>query len=220
MEHWKKYKETNTYISDEGNVFTLSKTGKHIHRKPSLHTKGYLKISIGKENISMHRIVAQLFLEPNDLKPHVNHKDFNKANNHVDNLEWCTVDENNDHAQQHNKGSISKPYVVITKNNEFIAEFKSQNLAFKYKINKKGLICVDKKTYLSGYKYSKKPNKKRTIFIKSTNRLLSDAQVLEIKELFLNPEYYDYRIANMYGVNSGTIRCIREGKGYSDVVKK
>lgn len=222
MEYWKRYKKTNNYISESGNILTLSKTGKHIFRKPCETKKGYFKLRLAGEYEYVHRLVAKLFIEPVKSKNNINHKDLNKKNNHYSNLEWCTVHENNDHAQNNGVGTLSIPYVVITKSGQFIGEFKSQNAAFKYKKGKKLLILIEKSNYNPEFikNILNKPRKKFEGFIKATNRLLSDAQVLEIKELFLNPEYYDYRIANMYGVNSGTIRCIREGKGYSDVIKK
>lgn len=63
---------------------------------------GYWKISIRLGNYdtthSTHRLIAKTFI-PNPLnKPCINHKDGNKLNNYVDNLEWCTQKENIDHA--------------------------------------------------------------------------------------------------------------------------
>ena len=61
--------------------------------------KGYRSIALFDRNgcktyYPVHRLVATAFLEnPNNL-PQVNHKDENKANNCVDNLEWCTNDYN------------------------------------------------------------------------------------------------------------------------------
>jgi len=59
-------------------------------RKPGFHQKFYV-----------HRIVAKHFLERPEGKDFVNHKDKNRMNNHVDNLEWCTHDENMKHRDAH-----------------------------------------------------------------------------------------------------------------------
>lgn len=69
--------------------------------KPYDHSGGYIDYVLFKDgekkHIYAHRLVAQHFLQnPNNL-PEVNHKDFDKRNNHVLNLEWCTASENITH---------------------------------------------------------------------------------------------------------------------------
>lgn len=63
---------------------------------------GYLKVCLCKEGkkkqFFIHRLVAQMFIPNSDNKPFINHKNGNKEENKIDNLEWCTYKENNAHA--------------------------------------------------------------------------------------------------------------------------
>ena len=73
--------------------------------KPYACTKGYLQIDISLDgrkrknrvHLAVHRLVAIAFLPNPDDLPEVNHKDENKTNNCVDNLEWCTAKYNNNY---------------------------------------------------------------------------------------------------------------------------
>lgn len=112
MEIWKELPNTNYLVSSTGNVKSIDatlphtlKSGRVIYRKYigkdvklQNHSAGYKQISIKKKINLVHRLVAKLFLDnPNNLE-FVNHKDGNKANNSVDNLEWCTRQQNETHA--------------------------------------------------------------------------------------------------------------------------
>ena len=59
---------------------------------------GYLRTKVNNRNKSIHRLVAETYLPNDNNALQVNHKDGNKENNHVDNLEWVTQSENLHHA--------------------------------------------------------------------------------------------------------------------------
>ena len=59
---------------------------------------GYVRVSINVKLYRMHTLVARAFLPNFYNKPHVNHKDGNRNNNRLYNLEWCTRSENMQHA--------------------------------------------------------------------------------------------------------------------------
>ena len=60
---------------------------------PVINKDGYLKVGLCKEgNVKMflvHRLVAQVFIPNPEGLPQINHRDEDKTNNRVDNLEWC-----------------------------------------------------------------------------------------------------------------------------------
>lgn len=66
----------------------------------TLNNRGYLSVVVRRKTHMLHRLVALAFIPNIEGKSFVNHKDGNKLNNHVDNLEWCTASENNQHARE------------------------------------------------------------------------------------------------------------------------
>ena len=120
MEEWKDIKgyEGIYQISNKGRVKSLNykRTGKEKILKLSSDTNGYKKITLFKNSkrktYSIHKLVAEAFLPNPDNLPVVNHKDENKLNNNVENLEWCT--------QEYNvKYSLSKKIICLETNEIF-----------------------------------------------------------------------------------------------------
>lgn len=96
MEIWKDIKgfEGLYQVSNYGNVKSLNynKTGKECILKNRKRYDGYCSIRLCNKTVktfSIHRLVAEAFIpNPNNL-PEVNHRDEDKTNNNVTNLEWC-----------------------------------------------------------------------------------------------------------------------------------
>lgn len=98
---WKEYPKNIKYeVSDDGLV--KNKERQRILKSNKMKN-GYLSVSLRQEDgsyklVYVHRLVAETYLPNPENKSDVNHKDGNKLNNHLDNLEWATRSENLKHA--------------------------------------------------------------------------------------------------------------------------
>lgn len=97
--------------------------GGNILSTTSLNSYGYPRVSIkfiniGFKDISIHRLVAEAFIPNPNNYTEINHKDENKLNNDVDNLEWCTKEYNNNYGDRTEKSRLSQIniYTVYDKN--------------------------------------------------------------------------------------------------------
>lgn len=131
-------------ISNYGKVRRISydsKQNKNQYKlpyyiKPRLDKDGYLRYTLCKNGKNkqyfVHRLVAQMFISnPNNL-PCVNHKDGNKENNCVYNLEFCSIRDNNLHAlrtglRDMKNNKLSKQVEQYDMNGNLINIFKSAN---------------------------------------------------------------------------------------------
>jgi hypothetical protein len=92
----------------------------------SNHESGYLWVSISPKQYLLHRLVAKVFIPNPENKEQVNHKDGNKLNSKVDNLEWMTNSENSQHAHDNKLHPNTKSIIQYDLNMNKINEFKSQ----------------------------------------------------------------------------------------------
>jgi len=137
-EKWKKIKETNGFyeVSSHGRI-RRAKPGKHYWDtyvgkilKPTKLKNGYefivLEVNGVRYGRSVHVLVANAFLGKRPKGKNVNHKDENKSNNMVNNLEWVTQKENygaylKNHpnfsrGENHHLNKIPKEAIPIIKN--------------------------------------------------------------------------------------------------------
>ena len=135
IEEWRDIKgyESLYQVSDFGRVKSL----KGYHRKEHIlkarnNLYGYLTVGLSKKNKSkrykIHRLVAETFIPNLDNLPQVNHKDGNKLNNNVDNLEWCNRSYNMKHAYNNNLLKC-RPVNQYDMNGNFIKKWKGSEYA-------------------------------------------------------------------------------------------
>ena len=140
-EIWKDIKgyEGKYMVSNLGRVKSLNyhRTGKEGILKGGDNGYGYLKVELCKEGKVnqplVHVLVATAFLENPDNLPEVNHKDEDKTNNRVENLEWCSRLYNINYGtrskrsaeKRRNDPKRSKPVIGIDKVSGLILEFPS-----------------------------------------------------------------------------------------------
>lgn len=131
----KQYKDTPYFVTEDGKVFGVRKH----ELKLNANSSGYLTIRSNKLNksFSVHRMIAECYIPNTDNKPHVNHIDGNRLNNHISNLEWVTRSENMKHSVYVlNKGIRRK---ISEKDIEYIRKY------YKPKCRKFGAIPLGNK---------------------------------------------------------------------------
>jgi hypothetical protein len=150
------------FIQHYDDFYQVSTTGivKNKYGKIiSIHyINGYSRIGLNKKGVRklylLHRIVAETFIpNPNNLK-FVNHKNCNKQDNSVENLEWCNHAYNIAHASKNKCWTTSRGKNISETNNEIVLGIKVdllngltlKQIAAKYEINYQRVLYL-KKTY-------------------------------------------------------------------------
>ena len=167
LEEWKLVKDYDNYeVSTLGNLRN-SKTGRVLKQmcKGGYLFAGLSKNSNGKTT-SVHRLVALAFIDNPENKPQVNHKDKNRSNNNVSNLEWSTASENNIHRSTNEIQTTNqqvKVWRIDVNTDEKIELYDSIYLAAQWIVSnnselsidtvKSGISCAFRGVYKSSFGY-------------------------------------------------------------------
>lgn len=144
MEQWKDINFEGYEVSSYGRVrskdrYQTNADGKtYFYKGKYLNptaTKGrdgssYYVVNIRQHGIAnimlVHRLVAEAFIDNPDNLPTVNHKDGDKQNNRVENLEWASYSENNKHALENNlRSPRGNPIVQKDLDGNIVGVYKS-----------------------------------------------------------------------------------------------
>ena len=171
-EIWKDIEgyEGKYQVSNLGRVRSLDRvvekrdgTTQFIHGtiiKPHNKVNGYKVVNLWRQKNSIHmyvhRLVAIAFIpNPGNLQE-VNHKDEDKTNNHVDNLEWCSHRYNSMYNNLHNrsKANMRKQVIQLTLDGKMMAEFESEMEASRqtgFAVSHISAVCRGQKRVAYGY---------------------------------------------------------------------
>lgn len=121
-------------VSSNGYVMSLgSETSKTKILKSGKASNGYLTVALCKngkqKTYCVHRLVAEAFIPNNQKLKCINHKDGNKTNNNVSNLEWCSSSYNNYHSIYTKLNDCSKAVYQYDLQGNLVKEWESQSKA-------------------------------------------------------------------------------------------
>ena len=146
-------------VNDNGRQYEKPLKAKQM--KQTIHSKGYKTVSLTKDGktkcMFVHRIVAEAFIPNEENLPMVNHKDEDKTNNFVENLEWCTASYNRTygnavekqakklrgkkHTEKHKAKismSMKKTFAVAAKGEKVMAEYEVRDVVCDYGVYEDG----------------------------------------------------------------------------------
>ena len=200
IEVWKPHSEFPfVEVSTLGNVRTLDREvatnrGMRLVKgrvlKPFYNKDGYLltKITLDGKRITkgVHRLVAEAFIPNPENLPQVNHKDCDRTNNNVSNLEWCTGEYNIKYRESHGK-ALNHPVFAINLSTLKISRFSSQREAgrvlgvHKQAVN---MVVKGRLKQVRGYWFVRADSSA----VESTRVKFGDSVARKVEELMANKE--------------------------------
>lgn len=145
-----------TYILEQEKMLTPFDNG-HGYKVVGIPIQDGEKIKT--KNFYVHRLVAQAFIENPQNKTEVNHKNYNRSDNRVENLEWCTSVENVNYSKIHQRHPVKKASGIRYKKGKYEVEISHGGTlhycgryweyedALKARINKLKELGVEEKYY-------------------------------------------------------------------------
>ena len=153
-EIWKPIKGYSNYeVSNLGNIRNINYHNEK--RKQNLKqiksNRRFMVVSLpykdGFKSVPIHRLVAETFIPNPDNLPQVNHIDGNRYNNTINNLEWCTSEQNIEHAIKTNLIKC-RPIIQYDLQGNIIKEWRSISSACKYYNDKNIWRAIYSKTHI------------------------------------------------------------------------
>jgi hypothetical protein len=215
LEEWKDITGYNNFeVSNKGEIRNkINNTIKKQYLRNGYYSTSLYENKVSK-TLNIHRIVAIEFLG-NFPNKHVNHKDGNKLNNNLENLEWVTPKENTQHAIINNLSKTHPRKIGQYKDGTLINEFNSMKEAEeKTGISNKhiGSVCRGNRKTTGGYEWKyldedfieiKKENVNGKIIKDFPNYMITeDCKIYSIKRKdYLKPKrlqsgYYTVKLCN------------------------
>ncbi len=140
-------------ITTDGRIWSY-KAKKYL--KERVNETGYTSVCLSKngqaKSFYVHRLVAETYIPNPENKPQVNHKDENRSNNNVNNLEWTTAKENSNYGTRNSKISLAKakPVKCIETNRVFVS-MTAAALLTGAQCSKISQVCKGKRKTAGGY---------------------------------------------------------------------
>jgi predicted XRE-type DNA-binding protein len=242
-EIWKDIKDFEGIyqVSNMGRVKSVGRlvnSGKGVHSftiKEKIlavdYSASYYRVTLSKngkiKRFSVHRLVASTFISNPENKPQVNHKDGDKLNNKLDNLEWVTVSENNRHAidtglsipvkgEDHGMCKLKESDILEIRRLYHETNLTQQQIGDMFGIDRKYATEIISGECWKHVKIYKKTKKKCKIGVNHHNSKIDENMARQIKELLYNGNK-PKDISDSLGVSRDIVYDIKREKTWKHV---